>query len=156
MQRALQIKPDVPEANAALGVIYLRQGKLTEAAEALRAELKIMPRSSVALHTSRRSSISTASGTRPCVANCDGLRAKPDYADARYLLGKILLAKGDATAAVEHLEAAARQAPDDANIHYQLGQAYQKLGRTELAEQQASNVASSSRTNGAEGAPIGP
>ena len=28
------------------------------------------------------------------------------------------------------------QSPGDANIHYQLGQAYQRLGRTELAQQQ--------------------
>jgi Flp pilus assembly protein TadD len=52
------------------------------------------------------------------------------------LYGKLLLAQGNATAAVEHLEAAARQAPEDANIFYQLGQAYQKLGRADLAEQQ--------------------
>jgi len=64
------------------------------------------------------------------------LKAKPDRADARYLLGKILLAQGAATEAAEHLEAAARLAPEDASIRYQLGQAYQKLGRTELAEQQ--------------------
>jgi Flp pilus assembly protein TadD len=64
------------------------------------------------------------------------LKAKPDYADARYVLGKILLARGDAAPAAEHLEAAARLAPEDANIRYQLGQAYQKLGRTDEAQQQ--------------------
>ena len=37
---------------------------------------------------------------------------------------------------MEQLEAAARLAPDDANVHYQLGRAYQKLGRTELAEKE--------------------
>ena len=62
--------------------------------------------------------------------------SQPETADARYLLGKILLAQGAATEAVEHLEAAARLAPEDASIRYQLGQAYQKLGRTELAQQQ--------------------
>jgi Flp pilus assembly protein TadD len=37
---------------------------------------------------------------------------------------------------VEHLEAAARLAPEDANAHYQLGRAYTKLGRSEDAQRQ--------------------
>ena len=36
----------------------------------------------------------------------------------------------------EELRAAVRLSPDDANAYYQLGQAYQKLGQPELAEQQ--------------------
>ncbi|PYQ85542.1 MAG: hypothetical protein DMG03_08795 [Acidobacteria bacterium] len=35
-----------------------------------------------------------------------------------------------------HLEAAARTAPQDANIHYQLARAYEKIGRAELAEKE--------------------
>ena len=61
------------------------------------------------------------------------IAVNPNYADARYLFGKILLARGSAAEAAEHLELAARLAPNDANTHYQLGQAYQRLGRTELA-----------------------
>jgi Flp pilus assembly protein TadD len=34
---------------------------------------------------------------------------------------------------VEHLEEAAALAPEDANIQYQLGRAYQTLGREEQA-----------------------
>ena len=33
------------------------------------------------------------------------------------------------------LERAAELAPRDANVRYQLGQAYQKMGRVELAQQ---------------------
>jgi len=64
------------------------------------------------------------------------LRVRPDFADARYLLGKILLAQGAAQEAVAQLEVAARLSPDSANIHYQLGQAYQKLGKTSEAQEQ--------------------
>ena len=125
------------EANATLGVIYLRQGRLEEAEAALRAELEGASRP-----TSRRGrhlaivldSLQRPEEALPLLRGV--LKAKPDLSDARYLLGKILLAQGAAAEAVEQLEAAARLAPEDPNIRYQLGRAYQKLGRTELAEQQ--------------------
>ena len=62
--------------------------------------------------------------------------AQPDSAEALYLLGRMLLAQGAATEAVEPLEAAARLTPEDPNVRYQLGQAYQTLGRTELARRE--------------------
>ena len=43
LQRALELKPDVAEANGALGLIYLQQGKLDEAQQALQRELKLRP-----------------------------------------------------------------------------------------------------------------
>jgi Flp pilus assembly protein TadD len=60
----------------------------------------------------------------------------PASADARYLLGKILLDRGDSAAAVEQLEASIRLAPGDARAYYQLGRAYQKMGRAEDAQRQ--------------------
>ncbi len=136
LTRALQLKPDVGEANATLGVIYLKQGKLDEAERALRAELAARPadvKSANALAT-----VLDFQG-RPEEAIPilrAALKTKPDYADARYLLGRLLLAKGSAADAVEHLEAAAHVAPEDANIRYQLGRAYQALGRTADAERE--------------------
>jgi tetratricopeptide (TPR) repeat protein len=62
------------------------------------------------------------------------LGTRPELSDSQYLLGKLLLAQGDAAEAASHLEAAVKLAPEDANIRYQLGRAYQKLGRTEQAE----------------------
>jgi Flp pilus assembly protein TadD len=63
------------------------------------------------------------------------LAIKPSYAHARYLFGKILLARGDAQGAITQLEVAVKLAPEDANVYYQLGQAYQRLGRSEQATQ---------------------
>ena len=64
------------------------------------------------------------------------LESKADSAEALYLLGKILLARGEAGEAVEPLEAAARLTPEDAEVRDELGRAYEKLGRKDLARRQ--------------------
>ena len=58
--------------------------------------------------------------------------AKPDLGEARYLLGKVLLAQGRAEEARGHLEEAARLDPEAADVAYQLGKAYHELGRAEV------------------------
>jgi tetratricopeptide (TPR) repeat protein len=136
LQRALALKADVAEANATLGVIYLRQGRLPEAEKALRAELNAHPAD---LRSQHNLALVLDAQERPdeALRLVRGiLAARPDAADARYLAGKILLAKGSPAEAALHLEAAARLTPEDAMVHNQLGQAYQRLGRTELAQQQ--------------------
>ncbi|MDR3514864.1 MAG: tetratricopeptide repeat protein [Azospirillaceae bacterium] len=57
------------------------------------------------------------------------LAAKPKEGPVLYLLGVIQLQRGDRAAAVPLLHAAARYAPDTAQIHVTLGQALAALGR---------------------------
>jgi Flp pilus assembly protein TadD len=126
----------VPEAHGTLGVIYLRQGKLAEAETALRAELAIRPADTV---TQQHLAIVLESLHKPQDAIAvlrQVLAAKTDLPDSQYLLGKLLLAQGDAAEALTHLEAAVALAPEDASIRNQLGRAYQRLGRTAEAEKQ--------------------
>jgi tetratricopeptide (TPR) repeat protein len=54
---------------------------------------------------------------------------QPNYTEAQYLLGKILLEKGDTKQSIRHLEQAAMVAPDEPFIHYQLQLAYKRDGR---------------------------
>jgi tetratricopeptide (TPR) repeat protein len=54
---------------------------------------------------------------------------QPNYTEAQYLLGKILLEKGDVKGAIQHLEQAALTTPDEPFIHYQLQSAYRQDGR---------------------------
>jgi predicted Zn-dependent protease len=58
-------------------------------------------------------------------------RQRPDAAPVRASLGRALLQSGDAAAALPHLQAGAKgDDPDsDGTAHYQLAQAYQRLGR---------------------------
>jgi len=57
------------------------------------------------------------------------IREKPDYAEAHYSLGKLLLERGSVAGAVEHLEGAAKLKPAKSYLHYELGRAYMKAGR---------------------------
>jgi tetratricopeptide (TPR) repeat protein len=54
---------------------------------------------------------------------------QPNYTEAQYLLGKILLEKGDTKESIRHLEQAVTMAPDEPFIHYQLQLAYKRDGR---------------------------
>ncbi len=134
-ERALALDPTVAEANAGLGMIHLERGEMEEAAESFEREL-LHHRDD---HLSRyHLAVALDLARRPALAEVQLRRlltAQPGMADARYLLGKITLAEGKAEEALGHLEAALALAPEDANIHYQLGQAYQRLGRSEEAEQ---------------------
>jgi tetratricopeptide (TPR) repeat protein len=134
-EEALRLDAHVADANAALGVIYLKSGRLAEAERALRAEL-----AAHADHMPARQTLAAVldAETQPEEALQllrTVLARRPGFADAHYLSGKILLALGRAQEAADELETARRIAPDDANIHYQLGQAYQKLGRVDAAQQ---------------------
>jgi tetratricopeptide (TPR) repeat protein len=64
------------------------------------------------------------------------IRAKPDFANARFELGNALLKQGDIAGALESLEAAAKLQPGQAHIHYQLGRAYIAAGRQAEGESQ--------------------
>ena len=62
------------------------------------------------------------------------VQEKPDYADAQYQLGKILLERGEIRAAIERLEAAVRLDPGKDYSYFQLSVAYRRDGRLEDAQ----------------------
>jgi tetratricopeptide (TPR) repeat protein len=60
-----------------------------------------------------------------------GLELDPDNPTARWRLGTVFLEGARVAEAVEHLELAARMAPDDPEIWADLSAAYKKAGRVE-------------------------
>jgi tetratricopeptide (TPR) repeat protein len=62
------------------------------------------------------------------------VRDKPDYADAQYQLGKLLLERGEVKAAIERLETAVRLDPLKDYSYFQLSVAYRRDGRLEDAQ----------------------
>jgi tetratricopeptide (TPR) repeat protein len=135
-RRALELNPEAREAHYFLGQMELRAGQLAEAENEFREELRLQPQDAraryhlaFALELQQR-----AAEALPLLEEV--LRARPSYADARYLTGKILMGQGQQEKAVEQLEAAVRLQPNQPHMRYQLAQAYQKLGRTQEAEQE--------------------
>ncbi len=136
LERALELSSEVAEAQATLGNIYLRQGRLAEAVAAFRSELASYP----ADHRSRHvlaTVLELDNQPQAALRELDlVLAVTPDFADARYLRGRILLEEGRLDEAAAQLLAAAELAPEDPNIRNQLGLAYQKLGDREKAREQ--------------------
>jgi tetratricopeptide (TPR) repeat protein len=62
------------------------------------------------------------------------VRDKPDYADAQYQLGKMLLERGDVKAAIERLEIAVHLDPTKDYSYFQLSAAYRRDGRMDDAQ----------------------
>lgn len=57
------------------------------------------------------------------------LRLEPDNPDAHYLLGIILLSRGDVSTALTHFDAAASHGPEQGRIHFSRGEALAAAGR---------------------------
>lgn len=64
----------------------------------------------------------------------------PDQYEARVSLGRVLVAKGRAVESVAHLVRAAELAPDNPEPHFQLAQAYRRLGKHDLAKKESERV----------------
>jgi Flp pilus assembly protein TadD len=64
------------------------------------------------------------------------IRIDPNFAEARYELGKALLVQGDVAGAVTNLETAAKLDRENADFHYELGRAYTAAGRREEAKRE--------------------
>ena len=68
------------------------------------------------------------------------LEINPDLYEARVTLGRVLVARGRAAEAVEHLKRAAALAPGNPEPHYQLSLAYRRLGRAQEAAAESAIV----------------
>jgi len=129
LQRALDTDATLPRAHYCKGLAYIRWEHWPEAAREFEAELSVVPDEPDALYhlgfvNQQQSKIDEALALYLKVID-----ANPDYVNAQYEAGKILLDRGDFANAAAHLQVAASLSPDKDYIHYQLQSAYRKLGR---------------------------
>jgi tetratricopeptide (TPR) repeat protein len=136
LQRALDSDATLPRAHFYEGLAYIRWEHWPEAAKEFQAELSIVPDEPDALYhlgfvDQQQSKIDEALALYLKV-----IAANPDYVNAQYEAGKILLDRGDFANASAHLQVAASLSPDKDYIHYQLQSAYRKLGRDADADRE--------------------
>ncbi len=121
-----------------LGRAHLRQGRIPDAVSAHREAVALAP-SSGSFHAGlgRALAESADPNSRPeaLAALRTAVRLNPGDVDARYELGKLLLAANRPEEAVEVLDEAVRREPEFHNAYYVLGQAHLRAGRPERARE---------------------
>lgn len=141
-ERALRELRTVAELDARMAQVHyhagqslIRLSRMDEAEREFRQELALNPSDERAKYHLAYVLLEQKRQTSEALALLRETVARhPDYADARYQLGKALVEQGDARGAVEHLEAAARIEPSRDYIQYQLSIAYRRAERTADAE----------------------
>jgi tetratricopeptide (TPR) repeat protein len=136
LERALDSDRTLPRAHFYEGLACIRWEHWPEAAKEFEAELSTVPDEPDALYhlgfvDQQQSRIDEALALYLKV-----IAANPDYVNAQYEAGKILLDRGDFANAAAHLQVAAGLSPDKDYIHYQLQLAYRKLGRNADADRE--------------------
>jgi tetratricopeptide (TPR) repeat protein len=135
LRTVAELDARMPQVHYHAGQSLIRLSRMDEAEREFRQELTLNPSDERAKYHLAYVLLEQKRQTSEAVALLrETVARRPDYADARYQLGKALVEQGDARGAVEHLEAAARIEPARDYIQYQLSIAYRRAERTADAE----------------------
>jgi tetratricopeptide (TPR) repeat protein len=134
-QAVLQLHSNEPELHEALGELYLDHHAVDAAQSELERALALDPSRARALYLLGRLYVQNRENEKALPYLQRALRLQPDLAEASSLLGTAYLRLGQFAKAIPTLEKAA---PSDhyGSVHYQLYEAYRKLGHPELARKE--------------------
>ncbi len=134
LRRALQIRPDYPEAHNNLAITLRRKGDLEEAAEHYRQALKQRPDYPEAHYNYAflLEALGRLEGAQHHVE--EALRLRPSYVDAHHRLANLLAGQGAFDASAAHYERALELRPTSAEVHNNFAILHEHRGRTDLAE----------------------
>ena len=133
--------PDSGMAHSELGLLLIRMGQWQPALAELRAAVVCTPGSAlfrfdVAAVYTHLKQVPEAS-----VEFEKALEIDPDYFEANLTYGRLLLSEGQTDAAVAKLTRAVKIAPDSADAHAFLAEAYDKLGQAQNASEERMKAA---------------
>lgn len=125
------------QAHHNAGLSLIRLNRLDEAEGEFRQELRLNPADETSKYYLAYVLLEQKQKTDEALTLLkEAIAARPDYADARYRLGKTLAERGDVAGAIEQLEAAARSEPAKDYIRYQLSIAYRRAARATDADRE--------------------
>lgn len=131
---ALELAPDDKRLRKGLAVA-LRVNREYEAARSLIEELVRSEPESPEMNFELGETLSQLGRPEEAIPFLEkSVRLAPQNVQARASLGRAYLRLGEAAKAIPHLEAA-RDVEADGRLHYQLAQAYQKTGQSQLARE---------------------
>jgi tetratricopeptide (TPR) repeat protein len=120
-RKALELKPDNPDAHAAYGSALANHGATEEAKVHLLRAIELNPKHAVA-HCTLGVVLKEENKTAEAIAHCrEALKLDPDLAEAHFTLGSILLGTGSLAEAAHHLSEAARLGAMPQQAHHLLG-----------------------------------
>ena len=134
-EAALQKKPDLIEALAAEGIIYVARLDKARAREKLEAALKVPEAQVQALDDEAVGDLAVALGdqARAKAAYVRALQKDPEDPLAHAGMGKALAAEGDLAGARKELELALSQVDTDASMYFEYGSLLRRLGESDAA-----------------------
>lgn len=136
-QLAAQTDPRLAQVHNNAGQTLIRLNRLADAEKEFRAELLLSPQDVTAKYHLAYVLLEQKQQIQPALTLLrEAIAVRPEYADARYQLGKALIEQGDVSEAIEQLESAARSEPSKDYIRYQLSIAYRRAARNADADRE--------------------
>ena len=136
----LQKAPKMPGIHYRIGALLMTEpGAANSAADARKefeAELKIYPQSAGAEYYLGELARQQDKLPEAIEHYTRATQFSPGFAEAYYGLGKSLVDSGRAWDSLTPLKTAAQLQPENPNVHFALGTAYQRLGRKEDADRE--------------------
>ncbi|MBV9182071.1 MAG: tetratricopeptide repeat protein, partial [Acidobacteria bacterium] len=131
-ERAVEMRPQEPELHEALGELFLSEHSDQQGLSELQTALKLDSSRVHTLYLLGRFYEQNRETEKAVPYLEQALHLQPDSIEASSLLGTVYVHLGQFSSAIPQLQKAAH-ADHYGNVHYQLYQAYRKLGREELA-----------------------
>lgn len=126
---AIKIAPDAPLGHVVRGLLLLRTDRITDAVALLRKRSMERPGDYLANWLLGEALVRAGNAEQEAVTALErSIKAQGAFPQARALLGKLLLQRGDAEQAILHLDKALELDPGRVTAMYQLAQAYRKKG----------------------------
>jgi tetratricopeptide (TPR) repeat protein len=138
-QKAIKLRPDLPDLHLALGEVYAQAGEWDKAEEEFRAEAKLRPGSAETAFQLGSALLQNGhlDEAREQLALANQLQ--PDMPETLYAMGKAASMHGDSSAATDDLKRVIALEPSGslaAQTHFTLAGIYRKQGKSAQAQRE--------------------